>query len=125
MSTRKVKVSIYRYNPEVDTKPYYKNYEVELDPLDTKLLNVLMRIKDFYDDSLSFRRSCRDVAFGIGVSRCENLRVLPQDSPRVLPEERIHGSHARPKHLYLVLFRFNGVSRVARFDRCPLEFLLI
>lgn len=64
MSTKKVKVSIYRYNPEVDKKPYYKDYDVELDPLDTKLLNVLMRIKDLYDDSISFRRSCREGVCG-------------------------------------------------------------
>lgn len=64
MSKRKVKVSIYRYNPETDTKPYYKDYNVELDPLDTKLLNVLIRIKDQYDDSISFRRSCREGVCG-------------------------------------------------------------
>ena len=64
MSKRQVKVSIYRYNPEVDTKPYYKDYNVELDPLDTKLLNVLMKIKDLYDDSISFRRSCREGVCG-------------------------------------------------------------
>lgn len=64
MTARKVKVSIYRYNPEVDSKPYYKDYDVELDPLDTKLLNVLMRIKDQYDDSVSFRRSCREGVCG-------------------------------------------------------------
>lgn len=64
MSKKQVKVSIYRYNPEVDTKPYYKDYDVELDPLDTKLLNVLMKIKDLYDDSVSFRRSCREGVCG-------------------------------------------------------------
>ncbi|MCC2645553.1 MAG: sdhB [Burkholderiales bacterium] len=64
MSKRQVKVSIYRYNPEVDAKPYYKDYDIELDPLDTKLLNVLMKIKDLYDDSVSFRRSCREGVCG-------------------------------------------------------------
>jgi len=64
MSKTQVKVSIYRYNPEVDKKPYYKDYDVSLDPLDTKLLNVLMKIKDLYDDSVSFRRSCREGVCG-------------------------------------------------------------
>ncbi|MCC2624490.1 MAG: sdhB [Burkholderiales bacterium] len=64
MSKKHVKVSIYRYNPEVDKKPYYKDYTVELDPLDTKLLNVLMKIKDLHDDSVSFRRSCREGVCG-------------------------------------------------------------
>ena len=62
--TKKMKFSIYRYNPEVDTKPYYQDYEVELDVHDTKLLNALMKIKDLYDDSVSFRRSCREGVCG-------------------------------------------------------------
>jgi succinate dehydrogenase / fumarate reductase iron-sulfur subunit len=59
-----IKLSIYRYNPEVDKKPYYKNYEVELGDHDTKLLQILLKIKDDYDDSLSFRRSCREGVCG-------------------------------------------------------------
>ena len=27
---KKMKFSIYRYNPDTDTKPYYQDYEVEL-----------------------------------------------------------------------------------------------
>lgn len=61
---KKMKFSIYRYNPEVDTKPYYKDYEVELEAHDTKLLNALMKIKDYQDDSISFRRSCREGVCG-------------------------------------------------------------
>lgn len=64
MSSKTVNVSIYRYNPEIDSKPYYKDYTVELDPLDTKLLNLLIKIKDFYDDSVAFRRSCREGVCG-------------------------------------------------------------
>lgn len=64
MATKKIKVSIYRYNPEVDHKPYYQDYYVEPNPLDTKLLNLLMLIKDAHDDSVSFRRSCREGVCG-------------------------------------------------------------
>lgn len=61
---KKMKFSIYRYNPETDKKPYYQDYEVELDDRDTKLLNALLKIKDYTDDSLSFRRSCREGVCG-------------------------------------------------------------
>lgn len=64
MMTKKMKFSIYRYNPEINDKPYYQNYEVEIDAHDTKLLNVLIKIKDLYDDSVSFRRSCREGVCG-------------------------------------------------------------
>lgn len=64
MTSKIVKFSIYRYNPETDKKPYYKDYEVELDILDKKLLNALVKIKDNLDDSVSFRRSCREGVCG-------------------------------------------------------------
>lgn len=63
-ATKKVRVSVYRYNPETDKKPYYKDYIVELDAHDKKLLSLLVKIKDEYDDSLSFRRSCREGVCG-------------------------------------------------------------
>lgn len=55
--------NIYRYNPEVDAKPYYKDYELnDLDP-GTMLLDALLKIKE-QDSSLSFRRSCREGVCG-------------------------------------------------------------
>jgi succinate dehydrogenase / fumarate reductase iron-sulfur subunit len=64
MMSKKMKFSIYRYNPEVDKKPYYKDYEVELGDQDKKLLNALVKIKEQLDDSVSFRRSCREGVCG-------------------------------------------------------------
>ncbi|RTK94844.1 MAG: succinate dehydrogenase iron-sulfur subunit [Neisseriaceae bacterium] len=62
--TKKVKFSIYRYNPEKDAKPYFQDYEVEVGDHDKKLLNALVKIKDDNDESLSFRRSCREGVCG-------------------------------------------------------------
>ena len=59
-----MRFSIYRYNPETDSKPYYQDYEVKLEKEDAKLLTVLEKIKGFYDDSFSFRRSCREGVCG-------------------------------------------------------------
>jgi succinate dehydrogenase / fumarate reductase iron-sulfur subunit len=54
-----MRISIYRYNPETDAKPYMQDYEVEIGPKDIKLLDVLTKMKAM-DDTLSFRRSCRE-----------------------------------------------------------------
>jgi len=54
---------IYRFNPDVDQKPYMQDYHVELEPTDKKLLDALVRLK-VVDDSLSFRRSCREGVCG-------------------------------------------------------------
>ena len=59
MSVKKRKVSIYRYHPERGGKPFMQDFWVELDEGDKMLLDLLIKIKAM-DDSLSFRRSCRE-----------------------------------------------------------------
>ena len=54
---------IYRYDPDQDTKPYMKDYQIQLEPSDRMLLDALIRIKE-QDDSLSLRRSCREGVCG-------------------------------------------------------------
>ncbi|MDO5102700.1 MAG: succinate dehydrogenase iron-sulfur subunit [Lautropia sp.] len=63
-TTRKMKFSIYRYDPDKDQKPYMEDIEVELQPTDKMLLDALMRIKSTADDALAFRRSCREGVCG-------------------------------------------------------------
>ena len=58
-----MKFSIYRYDPETDAKPHMKAYDIALDPHDRMLLDALIRLKSV-DDSLSFRRSCREGVCG-------------------------------------------------------------
>src|SRR5574343_1690961 len=55
----KMRFSLYRYNPDKDAKPYMQDIEVEVDPTDVKLLDALVKLKAV-DDTLSFRRSCRE-----------------------------------------------------------------
>ena len=58
-----MKFRIYRYDPEKDAKPYVQDYDVPLDPHDRMLLDALIRVKAV-DDTLSFRRSCREGVCG-------------------------------------------------------------
>ncbi len=58
-----MKVTIYRYDPDRDERPYLKDYEVALEPTDRMLLDVLIALKA-QDDTLSFRRSCREGVCG-------------------------------------------------------------
>jgi len=53
----KVTFRIFRFNPETDEKPYYKDYEVNADPKD-RVVDVLHYIKNEIDGTLTFRRSC-------------------------------------------------------------------
>ncbi|MDX1488707.1 MAG: succinate dehydrogenase iron-sulfur subunit [Acidiferrobacterales bacterium] len=58
-----MKFSIYRYNPETDRKPHMQSYELSDDCGAIMLLDALQLIKA-QDDSLSFRRSCREGVCG-------------------------------------------------------------
>ena len=55
---------IYRYDPESGAKPWMQDYEIEFDPSGKKVLDALIAIKDTLDESLSFRRSCREGVCG-------------------------------------------------------------
>jgi succinate dehydrogenase / fumarate reductase iron-sulfur subunit len=48
---------IRRFNPEVDTEPYWRDYDVDVLPTD-RILDALHKIKWEQDGSLTFRRSC-------------------------------------------------------------------
>ena len=58
-----MRFSIYRYDPDRDERPYLKDYDLALEPTDRMLLDALVRIKA-QDDSLAFRRSCREGVCG-------------------------------------------------------------
>lgn len=54
---KQVTLKIFRFNPEVDTKPHYDTFQLEADPTD-RVLDLLEYVKGNFDGTLSFRRSC-------------------------------------------------------------------
>src|SRR2546425_8117547 len=80
-----MKLSVYRFDPDKDERPYMKDYEVTPEASDRMLLDVLVRAKAV-DPSLSFRRSCREGVCGSdamningknGLACLTNMRTLP------------------------------------------------
>ncbi|MDH5546778.1 MAG: succinate dehydrogenase iron-sulfur subunit [Gammaproteobacteria bacterium] len=65
-----MKFSIYRFNPETDSKPYVQVYELDNIGPDAMVLECLLRIKAEQDESLTFRRSC-----GEGVCGSDGLNI--------------------------------------------------
>ncbi len=63
MSGKMVTVRIKRFNPDVDKKPYFQDFQVELTP-DKTVLSALEEIKAEQDGTLTFRRSCRHAICG-------------------------------------------------------------
>lgn len=58
-----MKFSIYRYNPETDSRPRLQEYGLPDDSGAIMLLDALLLLKQ-QDDSLGFRRSCREGVCG-------------------------------------------------------------
>jgi len=58
-------LSLYRYNPETDKKPYMKDYQIEV-PVkgDPMVLTLLERLKAEQDETITYRRSCREGVCG-------------------------------------------------------------
>jgi len=55
------KFQIYRYNPDMpQKKPALQSFEVNMDECGPMMLDVLIKIKNEQDSSLTFRRSCRE-----------------------------------------------------------------
>ncbi len=58
-----MRFSVYRYNPESNIKPRMQAYELSDDSGAVMLLDALLLLKQ-QDDSLGFRRSCREGVCG-------------------------------------------------------------
>lgn len=57
-------VSLYRYNPEIDSKPFMQDVEVDIpEGRDLMVLDVLERMKE-QDPTIVYRRSCREGVCG-------------------------------------------------------------
>jgi len=62
---RRVKAfEIYRYNSESGQNPRLDTFEIDLDACGPMVLDVLIKIKNEIDPTLTFRRSCREGVCG-------------------------------------------------------------
>ncbi|GAB6073693.1 succinate dehydrogenase/fumarate reductase iron-sulfur subunit [Nautilia lithotrophica] len=70
-----VTFKVYRYNPEVDEKPHYEKYTLDMSD-DGVILDALNKIKWEIDGSLSYRRSCRHGICGSCAIKLNGKNVL-------------------------------------------------
>jgi succinate dehydrogenase / fumarate reductase iron-sulfur subunit len=70
-----VKLKVFRYNPEKDKKPHYETYELEAEPTD-RVLDLLEHIKNYFDGTLSYRRSCAHGICGSDAMRINGVNRL-------------------------------------------------
>lgn len=69
------KLKIFRFHPELDTKPRYNIYELDADPTE-RVLDVLELIRGEQDGTLAFRRSCAHGVCGSDAMRINGRNYL-------------------------------------------------
>ncbi len=70
-----VTLKIFRYNPEKDKKPHYDTFKLVAEPTD-RVLDLLEKIKDYQDGTLTFRRSCAHGICGSDAMRINGRNYL-------------------------------------------------
>ncbi len=58
-----LQVSVYRYNPDTDSEPFMKDYQIDTGGKDLMVLDVLALVKE-KDATMAYRRSCREGVCG-------------------------------------------------------------
>src|SRR5919206_4294421 len=71
----RVHFRIKRFDPAVDQKPYFKEYDVEMDPTD-RVLDGLNKVKWELDGTLTYRRSCAHGVCGSDAMRINGRNRL-------------------------------------------------
>jgi succinate dehydrogenase / fumarate reductase iron-sulfur subunit len=60
-----MRFSIYRYNPETDSKPHMQDFDLDVKANNCHMvLDALLAIKNTIDETVTFRRSCREGVCG-------------------------------------------------------------
>jgi len=92
-------VDIYRYDPDAGGEPTIQKYEVDLNECGPMTLDLLLKIKNEQDSTLTLRRSCREGICGScamningrSVDACDwfkTLKVLFQKHARMPRQDR-------------------------------------
>lgn len=74
-NNKTAELRVFRYNPDLEVSGYYDAFSVPCGPHD-QLLDILIRLKESVDPSLSFRSSCRHGICGSCAVRVNNKPLL-------------------------------------------------
>jgi succinate dehydrogenase iron-sulfur subunit len=75
-ATKLRRFRIYRFDPDSDRNPRIDTYEIDMDAAGPMVLDVLIRIKNEIDSTLTFRRSCREGICGSCAMNIDGVNTL-------------------------------------------------
>lgn len=71
----RIHLKIRRFNPEKDTKPWWGEYDVDVEPTD-RVLDALHTVKWYHDGTFNLRRSCAHGVCGSDAMRINGKNAL-------------------------------------------------
>lgn len=86
------KFAIYRWSPDSSAKPHMQTYTINTNECGPMVLDALIKIKNEFDPSLTFRRSCREGICGscaMNIDGCNGLACLTKIDPNPAQETPI------------------------------------
>jgi len=75
-ATRVKTFRVYRRSPDDDSNPRIDTYEVDLDTCGSMVLDALIKIENEVDQTLAFRRSCREGVCGSCAMNIDGANTL-------------------------------------------------
>ena len=70
------KINVYRWDPSTKQNPRIDTFEVDMDNCGPKVLDILFKIKNEIDPSLTFRRSCAHGVCGSCAMNIDGVNTL-------------------------------------------------
>ena len=70
------KINVYRWDPSDGKNPRVDTFEVDMDNCGPKVLDILFKIKNEIDPSLTFRRSCAHGVCGSCAMNIDGVNTL-------------------------------------------------
>jgi succinate dehydrogenase/fumarate reductase iron-sulfur protein len=115
----RIKLRIYRFDPDSNRKPRYDTFEIDSDPGET-VLSALLKVNEDYDPSLSFRFAC-------GKVKCGECSVMVNKTPclacnrKIEPEMIIDPLPNFTVIKDLVIDRNKAINKIVELAPCLLE----
>ena len=79
------KVNIYRWDPSAGENPRIDTYEVDMENCPSKVLDILNKIKNEIDSTISYRRSCAHGVCGSCAMNISGKNGLACTTPHIYP----------------------------------------
>ena len=94
-------VRIYRWNSFLEKKPWIETFSIKIQYFGPMILDTLIKIKNNYDSTLSFRRSCREGICGSCAMNINGKNKLACLEPLINLKSKIITIYPLP-HMYIL-----------------------